>query len=652
MSKETKTYDVSEFRRRAVMSPDTLDAENRTVDVVFCTENRVLTSHWDLGNFYEILSCDPAHVRMDRINSGAPVLDTHDKWGGVKLQLGVVEPGSAKLNNAEGIAKLRFSKRDDVEPVFQDVADKILQNISVGYRVFRYQEEPKVEGDTIPTYRAIDWEPFEISLASIPADLGSKIRDNNAVNHKLEIITLNSNIMSEESKRNQEDGAPPAPPASEVPPTPPASETVNENERKLAIEGERKRVMTIRDSVRSAKLPEEFADKLINDGTTVDKARELIIAKFAENDPHAGSRSSVEVTRDETVQLRSDIEAGLMHRCMPATNPVDKLTTKAREFTHMSMMDLAREMVDLKGTSTRGMSRNEILSRALTTTDYPHLLGNVVNRILRGAYEAPPQTWRQIARQMNGSDFKQMKAVQFGGNLMLQEVKESGEFKRVKMSEAAETWNIKTYGRIVAISRQAIINDDLGGFTRVAELFGMGAANMESDIMWALITGNPTMADGKALFIASGHSNLAGTGGAPSVTTLSAARAAMRKQTGLDGEKLNIRPMFIIVPPDLETDAEKLVSPNLLPSESDKVNPFANKLQVIAEPRLSDTYAWYMAASPTQIDMLAYSYLDGASGLTTEYEYGFEVDGVNIKVREDFGGVVLDHRGLYKNAGH
>ncbi|WP_437176761.1 phage major capsid protein [Pseudoponticoccus marisrubri] len=230
----------------------------------------------------------------------------------------------------------------------------------------------------------------------------------------------------------------------------------------------------------------------------------------------------------------------------------------------------------------------------------------------------------------------------------------SGEFKRGTLGESKESYRIETFGRVVAITRQVLINDDLYAFTRIPAMYGNSIAQLESDVVWDIVTSNPAMGDGTALFHAT-HKNLAGTGAALGVDSVGLARAAMRKQTGLDKKTvLNIRPAFLIVPAALELKAEQLVAQNLVPAQSGNVVPQSIRtLSPIAEPRLdaaSET-AWYLAASPNQIDTIEYAYLEGQQGAYIETRNGFDVDGVEIKCRLDFGAKAIDWRGLYKNPG-
>ena len=294
-------------------------------------------------------------------------------------------------------------------------------------------------------------------------------------------------------------------------------------------------------------------------------------------------------------------------------------------------------------------------TRALhSTSDFPEILAAVTNKILRQAYEAYPRTFLGFCRQVLATDFKAMHRVQMGEAPQLLKVSEGGEFQRGTLAESKESYRIETYGRVVAITRQVLINDDLDAFTRIPAMYGNSIAQLESDVVWDIVTGNAAMADGKALFHAD-HKNLAGTAAELSVEAVGKARAAMSKQAGLDAKTvLNIRPAYLLVPAALELKAEQLLAQSLVPAESEHVVPRSIRtLTTIAEPRLdgSSETGWYLAASPMQIDTIEYAYLEGQEGAYLETRNGFDVDGVEIKCRLDFGAKAIDWRGLHKNAG-
>lgn len=172
----TATAKIDQGYRNAGMVPTSIDADTRTVQVTFGTEALVMRYDWKSDRyFWEELGYQEGEVRMKRLTSGAaPVLDNHESWGGARSTLGVVD--SASLEGISGTAQLRFSKREDVEPIYQDVLDGIIKTVSVGYRVHLYKDTGRVGENEYPIYRAIDWEPMEISLAPIAADPDSRVR--------------------------------------------------------------------------------------------------------------------------------------------------------------------------------------------------------------------------------------------------------------------------------------------------------------------------------------------------------------------------------------------------------------------------------------------------------------------------------------------
>ena len=437
------------------------------------------------------------------------------------------------------------------------------------------------------------------------------------------------------------------------PPKPEAPDT--EAIATRAREAERDRVSTIYDLAGRLNLERGFAEDLVKRGVSVDESRRLILDQVAAKSDETRTFPHVSVPlggRDERITRRDAVANALLHRYSPTLFPLEDA---ARQYRGMTLLELARESLGNSGVNTRGLSRDEVATRALhSTSDFPEILSAVTNKTLRQAYDAYPRTFALFCRQVLATDFKAMHRVQLGEAPQLLEVGESGEFKRGTLGESKESYKVKTYGRVVAITRQVLINDDLDAFTRIPAMYGNSIAQLESDVVWGIITANPAMADGTALFHAN-HKNLAGTGAALAVDAVGAARAAMALQSGLDKKTvLNIRPAFLIVPAALELKAEQLVAQNLVPAATSSVVPQSIRtLSPISEPRLdaASATAWYLAASPNQIDTIEYAYLEGQQGAYIETRNGFDVDGVEIKCRLDFGAKAIDWRGLYKNPG-
>lgn len=153
----------------------TVDAERRTAELIFTTGAAVERVEWYSGKRYlEVLSLDPKHVRLARLNSGAPLLDTHSRYS-VHNIIGAVVPDSARVQKSGGVATVQFSRRPELEPIFQDVRDGIIRFVSVGYHVHKFLEG-QGKDQQIPTRTAVDWEPFEVSMVAMPADPGAQVR--------------------------------------------------------------------------------------------------------------------------------------------------------------------------------------------------------------------------------------------------------------------------------------------------------------------------------------------------------------------------------------------------------------------------------------------------------------------------------------------
>ena len=228
------------------------------------------------------------------------------------------------------------------------------------------------------------------------------------------------------------------------------------------------------------------------------------------------------------------------------SHPEHEISAPARAFAHMTPMDHAREALRRSGMNTIGLSGDTILTRALhTTSDFPLILGDAVNRELRAAYNAAPAGARQLARQSTARDFRHKRKLMLGDAPALEKVNEGGEFKSGTIDEAEETYRIATFGKIIGITRQALINDDLGAFTDLPRKMGITARAFENDFIVNMITSNPTMSDGNAVFHAS-HCNILASGSLD-LAGLANARLAMRRQTGLGGMMIDVTPRYVLV---------------------------------------------------------------------------------------------------------
>lgn len=578
--------------------PSTLDREARSIEAIVSTGAGVRRA-----GFEERL--DLRGADLSRL-VGGPVLDAH-RSGSTRDQLGVVEAAEMR---PEGLwVRLRFRSSDAAAAVLADIGDGTLRGLSVGYGVAEWRES-REDGRRVRT--AVRWTPAEVSLVPVPADPGAHFR-------------TGASLMDPEDIADDE-----------------PADAGQERETRAEVNRE------IRAIAETAGLTRAWADGQIDAGASADDARraafEAIRTRSAE--PLRTMRGSVGFSHEDPAVVATRAGEALYARA----HPEHQLSEPARGFAHMTIPDLARESLRRAGATTAGLSAETLITRALgglhATSDFPLILADTTGRELRRAYAAAPAGVRRLARQTTIRDFRRKSSVALSEAAELERVAEGGEFKYGSFAEAAEGYRLHTYGKIFGVSRQALVNDDLGAFTSIGARQGAAAAGFVDAQLAALVEANPAMSDTVAVFHASHHNTASATSPADLEADLDAGRLAMRRQTGLGGAPIAIAPAFVLAPPELETDLEKLLTAVQAAKTTD-VNPFS-ALNLVVEPRLTSTTRWYVAADPGLIDGLEFAYLEGAPGPQLETRAGFEVDGVEYKVRLDFGAGWIDHRGWYR----
>lgn len=393
------------------------------------------------------------------------------------------------------------------------------------------------------------------------------------------------------------------------------------------------------------------------------KAPDLAAAQSSMIDAMSSARPAPEIIP------RAEVTADAVERF--ATGAEKALLARAgldggerNEFASMSLREMARASLASQGVKTNFNSSYDMVRRAMmaapghhTSSDFPIILGNVARKALLKGYEEAAETFEAWTSTGTLPDFKESSRIDVGVFPALAKVEEGAEYTYATVGERGVKLSLSKFGRLFAITWEAIINDDMGVLSRIPRGMGRAARRTIGNLAYAVLTGNPLMADGKALFHAD-HKNLAtGAGSALSETSLQAARLAMRMQADPGGTKtaLNISPKYLIVPAALESVARELMtSVSKIGQANPSIrNPVAGMAEVIVDPRLdaASTTAWYLAGDPNVYDTVEVSYLDGHRAPEMFEEQGFEVDGVRHKVRQVAGVNPLDWRALYKGAG-
>lgn len=397
----------------------------------------------------------------------------------------------------------------------------------------------------------------------------------------------------------------------------------------------------------------EYVARVIDEAdpaVTADNVGRHVLALLAQGAAPLAGNSGVVAGRDQRDLTRAAMLNAIEARAgvAPATgdNP----------FRGHTLAEIARACVTAAGVSTNGMDRMQIVGTAFThsSSDFSFLLGDASRRAVLRGYEEAEETINQFTRPVSVPDFKPTNLVGLGAFSDLLVVPEGGEYKYGTFSEQSQAMKIVTYGRLFSITRQAIINDDLGIFSEVPRKLGQAARRTVAKAVFELINSNPTLPDGYALF-STEHGNLL-TGTAISTASVDAMRAAMALQKDNDGNSIQVPLKTLLTPIALGGLARTVMSSQYEVGGSKNLttpNIVQNTFGVVDDARLdsASSSVWYGVANAAFVDSIVIGYLDGNQTPYLEQEQGFTVDGVAWKVRLDAAPAVADYRGIFKNPG-
>lgn len=377
-------------------------------------------------------------------------------------------------------------------------------------------------------------------------------------------------------------------------------------------------------------------------------------------EPHTPSRMSV---TDDADERQYEARVAALSNTLFGT----KLEGAATEHRGITLKRLAIEMAGgyKNGQSEADLVRSGMSARGIlmaggmhSTSDFTHLTADTMGRALRNAYNSRPGTWRQISRQRTATDFRTLRSVQFGGDMEMKAVNESGEYRSTVLNDDGETLQVGRYGREVNLTFELVINDDMSALSRLPMDLARGCTNLESRLAWGVITANAAMSDTKALFHAD-HNNLAASGAAISVATVGAGRKAMWEQRPLGASAtgddfIEAEPNLLFVPPALEVTALQFAAATV-PGQDSNTNPFKSTLTPVVEPRIgakvtggSDT-AWYLFDA--SLPVLEHAFLSGYEAPNIVADEQSNPKGIKIVAEHMFGVGDVEYRGAYKNAG-
>jgi hypothetical protein len=659
--------------RAGELQPASWNAEARTVDVVWTTGSRGAKFDWDAGLVDEELATAPSNVRLDRLNSGAPVLNSHQR-SDLASQIGIVVPGSARMDRGRGLATIRLSDRGDLAPIVADIAAGIIRNVSVGYTVLTYEIEQR-QGQR-PLYRAVDWEPFEISFVPVPFDAAAQVRSRDASTDRQPCTLRTRQLMETDMPRNLTDPLTPA--SAATPPSPTPSEL---RDRPATIAQLRQLGDQVAESygVDRQRCSDVILDMAERGLTIGDASSEMLQALTERQRSHTGSiggggSAYATVLGGGQTFDNPDFHARAIEDTIYARLSGSAPSDQAREFMSMSMVQLAGDMLTRRGVrDVVRMAPSDVLEAAafnrvgaraafinaragsfgpaMTTSDFPDLLGAAGQRFLLDIFAAAASPLKLVGRERSARDFRDISGLQISGFGTLPKVPEDGEIKRGSFSARKETYRLESFAKMFSLSRQAIINDDLGVFADPIRVMARASAETEAQVLADLLNSNPVLASDATPLFHANHGNLAPTGSGPSVPAFNEARLGMRSQK--DDDKvtpLATAPKYIVTSPKYETDVDVVVTASFVPTTADAANPFSGKLTPLVDPRLTAA-PWYMFADPALTPVLEYAYLQGKPGPQIEMQDVWDRLATSWRVYMDFGAGIVDYRGVYKNPG-
>lgn len=674
MTVRSQTRDVPPLEMRADVVPGSLNEEARTVDVVWTTGARVKRYDWFDGPFWEELSTDPAHVRMGRLQSGrAPVLLGHNSYNPDAHQ-GVVT--KAAIKSGEGIATLRFLTGDpDADKTWNKIRQGVLTSVSVGYSIHKVEETRGTDG-SLPVRKAIDWEPYEISPVAMPADPMAHMRSARHTN-PCEFITRGEAPHAEEKTMSDEKN-----PAPVVPPTR-TQEQIDENAAAQRAQlAERERMTTILTLSRKHGLPEEFGQRLIDTNVSVRDAGLAILDELAKRSEATQIDGHQRITGGEDArdkQLRGMgaallVRAGAEEYFSRASEHrkfgkhFKDVDLDGGEFRSFTLLDMTRHLLERNGVSTRGMSKMDVVGRAMTlrsggmqtTSDFSVLFETALHKMMLAAYALADDTWRRFCGVDVVPDFRASNRYRLGSFGVADDVNEAGEFKSKAIPDGSKFQiSTGTKGNIIGVTRQAIINDDMSALSSVATQFGRSfGLTIESNV-YTLLNANsglgPTQTDTNPFFHSS-RANVNATGSALSVDGLDADRVVMGSQKDPNSnEYLNLRPAVLLVHLGLEGTAN-VINKSQFDTGTNKLQ-IPNKVvglfrDVVASPRLNSTTRRYLFGNDPSAPAIKVVFLEGqGEAPVLESEMGFEVDGMRWRARLDVKAQMFDPKGAVTNAG-
>lgn len=642
-------------------SPSSLDTENRTVDIVISTATPIMEYDFRSDQVLPTIIV-PEGIELPS-NGQVPYIDSHDR-SSTENQIGSVR--NMRVEGDSLIGTTHFAKDAKSERVFQLVMEGHLTDNSIGAKVL--ESTILGDGDTAQYHGRTFTGPakiihrsriMEVSSVPIGADENAKNRaEGSEEETKIEVTRM----AEEANDEIKEDVIAPVEETerAEAPATEQAERTevnLDEIKREARIE-EAKRLAEIETICREANLPEADLERYKKEDVSVEIVRKAAFEQMVErNKPmNLNNPDSIQVTADEKDKFRSAMVDGVTQRAGVA---VENAAEGSDELRNYSLVELCRKFMEREGKDAKG-NNMEIVGRALSSSDFPILCGNIAHKSMLDGFTSKPESYENWCDTSGSvSDFKvhtKARASEFDD---LEEVGEGEEYTYGDRIEQKEEYAVKKYGKLFTITREAIINDDLSALSDTPKNMGEAAKRLLGDLAYEVLTSNPLMGDGNALF-SGAHGNL-GTASNINFASYDQAELLMGLQKDIkDLRRLNIDPVYAVLPRTMKGTAEVFFQTERFAdsaADATRTNIHFDAVQRVYDSRLDDfaiddnsnVYPWFILGPKGKTVKMFF--LNGQKNPFMERQDMFKVDGATWKIRIEAVAKAMLWQGMVKNPG-
>lgn len=434
----------------------------------------------------------------------------------------------------------------------------------------------------------------------------------------------------------------------------------NETKEITAAQVELDRIAQLRAllSEEQPKAMNDFITASIGDGSGVDDVKRTLtlMSKMIEKTPNICT-TTIEKPKMNDCKILS---AALMQSAGVSENTILKTVGEqtleaAQGLKGIGLRDTIIRAARAAGVDCMTYSGDKLVQAAYNTSTLSNLFGSVINAVLLDAFKQQEQGWREYCKIGSLSDFKQTTYYRVDGFGALKELANGGEIKALNLKESSATNQIKTYAGNFKVTRQDIINDNLGALRDLPAKFGRGVGLTIAKVVTSVLESNPTVG-GQRFFSQAHHNQFTGSSSALTAESLNAARVAFRRQLDANGNVINNRPAFIVVPPELEatainlTQSLELTGAQSLQGNLNVISQYGLKVNV--NPFLSSATGWYLVGDPNDVAAIQVDFLNGNETPTVSEAYStVDIDGFGWKCLFDFGVAPMAYQAATHSAG-